>query len=155
MKDLSPDHARALSRIAQAVADLWDLHARLSSTATARPGVKDAERSLRKAAAKLARLRDWLAATVESLPTPSTEDDLEHPFELSRAAVECVLADHLEPAIRTLTRMATIQSRSRKQARASVECLLVDHLIPAIHGLSTALLVVHEEGSAHADVVYL
>jgi hypothetical protein len=150
MKTLSPDLARALAQIANTVADLWDLYARLAVAIAGPLDVADVAEAARAAAAELAPLRDRLAAIVAALPSPSTdppiEEDLElRPLELSRASVECVLADRLEPAIAALTAIEPPWS-SLEHARADLECLLADRLVPAINGLSTALLVVHEEG---------
>jgi hypothetical protein len=151
MKPLPPLLADTLSRVAHTVGDLWAITAQLSSF-PASPDF-DAEgwfAAIRRAAVDLAPVGERLALLAAALPVPAemaADVDLS-PLELARAGVECVLADHLYPAVADLTALGTGPASRRPFAEASLECVLADRLHPAIGALTRLLLL--GEIPAHA-----
>ncbi|HZF08178.1 MAG TPA: hypothetical protein VFE33_05240 [Thermoanaerobaculia bacterium] len=104
-KRLLPEEALALARVAHAIGDLLTIQARLASLSTASDlGLAEILETARRASVELAPVRERLAKLAAELPAPPTDlSDAElSPLELTRASLECVLADHLDPAIATL-----------------------------------------------------
>ena len=96
---------------------------------------------------ELARLRDRLSRLAPPSPPPAAQADEPEPdLPLDHAAIQYVLADHLEPAVDAL---AGLRSEDFELARVTLDCILADRLLPAMDSLSLVLLL-HEEGSAHA-----
>src|SRR3954469_24657846 len=104
-KLLPPDFALALARVAHVIGDLLTIQARLASlSASSELGVAAILEAARQASVELPPRRDRRAKLAAELPAPPTDpSDAElRPLELTRASLECVLADHLGPAIAAL-----------------------------------------------------
>src|SRR5947209_7603325 len=105
MAPILSNTALTLSRIATTVGALWDLYARLAVLVTeVGREVGQVTETARGVLDELSAMRDVLAELAQALPAPSERfsesEAIElDPFELSRAQVECVLADRLDPAI--------------------------------------------------------
>jgi hypothetical protein len=151
MNPFTPDAALALGRIASTLADFWALYARLAALATERTlEVNQVIQVARGTLGDLAPMRSLLAELAETLPAPSgvlsEDEDIElDPLELTRAQVECVLADRLDPAIEALTALCAIGEAeagpSVEEARSGLLCFIADRLLPSIAGLTAALVV--------------
>ena len=151
MAPFEPDAALTLGRIASTLGDLWALYARLAALATERTlEIDQVTQAARGALGDLAPMRFLLAELAEALPAPSgglpEDEDIElDPLELTRAQVECVVTDRLDPAMEALTALRSIGeaevSPSVEEARSGLLCLIADRLVPSIAGLTAALVV--------------
>ncbi|HTQ78746.1 MAG TPA: hypothetical protein VMM92_02035 [Thermoanaerobaculia bacterium] len=108
MKRLFPnDHALALARVAYAIGDLLRLQVRFAAQeTTSKDEVQELLDTARRASDELAAIRNRLAAVASELPAPAPEapetDTELSPLELTRASLECILTDRLDPAIAAL-----------------------------------------------------
>jgi hypothetical protein len=140
----NPDLAPVLGHLAHTLGDLWPIYSRLAGLAIA-PTLEPDEVAMasQQAAEELAPLRDRLAHLAALLPLPSAEEEEVElrPLELTRAGVECVLAE-LDPAIVAMTAPSQgVSTSSIEEVRARLQCVIADRLLPAIAGLTAALRV--------------
>jgi len=150
MAPIPSNIARTLSRIAITVGALWDLYARLAVLVTedGREVAQVAE-TAQGVLDELSPMRAVLAELAETLPGPF-EGLIENevieldPLELSRAQVECVLADRLDPAIEALRALLPTDETEGpvvEEVRTALLCVMTDRLVPSIAGLTSALAV--------------
>jgi hypothetical protein len=153
MKSLPPQLADALSRLAHVVGDLWGIEILLTSFLAPRDLENETwAETHRHAADDLAPVSERLASLAAALPVPAEKDpDLGlSPLEFVRASIECVLADHLSPAITELATLSTGLA-SWPLVRANLECILSDRLYPAITALTRLLLFGEIPANAEAS----